>query len=206
MARIENIGMEEAVKRASLILKGGGIVLYPTDTLYGLAVDAGNEGALRALKELKGRDAKKPISILVCDIEMMDEYARVSDAARALAERHLPGPLTLVLPAKETVSKEIAEDGTVGVRIPNDEFCLVLSQAFGKAFTTTSANVAGEPTLSNVEDILAQFGAKKEVIALVVDDGPRAGGQFSTVVSFVNGTPEILREGAISKEELGLQS
>lgn len=203
IARLENIGIEEAVKRASLTLKGGGVVLYPTDTVYGLAVDASNEEALRRLKELKGRDAHKPISILVCDTEMMEAYGVMNEVAHGLAERHLPGPLTLVLPARENVSKEIAQDGTVGIRIPNDEFCLALSEAFGKAFTTTSANKAGEPTLASVEEILAQFGDAKGVITLVVDGGPREGGQSSTVVSCVTDTPVVLREGTISKEELG---
>ncbi len=202
--RIENVGIEESAKRASLILKAGGIVLYPTDTVYGLAVDAENGEALQRLKELKGRDAKKPISILVGDISMMEMYADVPDTARTLAEKHLPGALTLVLRAKETVSKEIAEDGTVGVRIPKDEFCLALSEAFGKAYTTTSANVAGEPTLSTVEEILAQFGEKKSAIALVVDDGLRNSGVSSTVVSCTGEVPEVLREGALSKEALGL--
>lgn len=190
-----------AAQKAAAVLVSGGIVLYPTDTLYGLAVDATNADALARLRDLKGREKDKPISIVVPSVGMIEEYAELIERTRTLAEKHLPGALTLVLRAKDTIPTELTKDGSIGIRIPNDPFCLALAQAFQKPFTATSANVSGEETLDTVGAILAQFGEKASMIALAIDDGPRAGGIPSTIV---NEKMHVLREGAIPREALRL--
>jgi len=202
------------------ILKNGGIVLYPTDTLYGLGVDALNVDALKKLKELKGRDEKKPISIIVADIAMAKEYADVTPLAEKLATAFLPGKLTLVLSVRMLAGKlpygnfqnasrkreqipvlpeELtAGTRTVGIRIPKNIFCTNLARDFGRPLTATSANVAGEEPQSSVSAILAQFGERAAMIDATIDAGELLESPPSTVVDARGDRPVILREGAIS--------
>lgn len=202
--RLTDDSHRQTITKTLNVLARGGIVLYPTDTLYGLAVDAHNPSALARLRLLKGRETKKPISIVVPSVEALDSYVHWNDTARVLAERHLPGALTLVLPAKAQVPAELQLIGQVGVRVPADAFSLTLAQAFGRAFTATSANLSGISTADSVDGILAQFGPRISEIDLVIDAGVRAGGVGSTVVTFKDSVPYILREGLISRTELGL--
>jgi L-threonylcarbamoyladenylate synthase len=201
--RLREERMRSALERARDVLARGGIVLYPTDTLYGLAVDAHNPGALARLRLLKGRETKKPISIVAHSVEALDAYVTWNDIARDLAARHLPGALTLVLPAQPSVPEEVQLIGQVGVRVPQDVFSRALATIYGGVFTATSANRSGETTQGTVHDILMQFGPRITEIDLVIDDGERAGGIGSTVVTFRDGTPYVVREGVISREQLG---
>ena len=203
--RTDYVGYEEAAEKAALILRAGGSVLYPTDTVYGLAVDATNASALERLAALKGRDPGKTPLVAVPDRAVIERFGQMNERANALAARFLPGPLTLVLKATSSCpSGVVRDDGTVGVRIPDDQFCQALSAAFGRAYTSTSANLAGEATAASIREILEQFGSAQEAIALAIDDGPREGNMPSTIVSCVTDVPEILREGALSREALGL--
>jgi len=204
IVRLTPDNLEEAAKKASEVLAAGGIVVYPTDTVYGLAVDALDMEALNRLKRLKGRDTKRPISIVVPDLKTMEECGTLNEAARAFASTHLPGPLTLVLPAHPYVPSELTLNGGVGVRIPNDPFCLTLARAYGRPFTTTSANQTHMTTPKTVTELVWHFGPRVSEIALIIDDGERAGGSGSTVVSCLEETPRILRQGVLSREELGL--
>jgi L-threonylcarbamoyladenylate synthase len=182
------------------------VYLYPTDTVFGLGVDATDERAVRELKELKGRPEGKPISIIVSSLEMLEEYAEISPLARKLIERYWPGKLTLVLKVKRGVVLPYAITGdtdTVGVRMPDNEIALGLVRKIGKPLTTTSANVAGEPTLSTVPEILAQFGEK--VTHIVHEEGwPKTLPESlpSTVIDATGGELLVLREGAIPVSEL----
>jgi L-threonylcarbamoyladenylate synthase len=193
-----------AVAVASRTLAQGGIVLFPTDTLYGLAVDALNTDALERLRELKGREKKKPISVIVPSVGEIKRYAEVSPQAQELAERFLPGALTLVLPSTLNLPEDLMLNGEIGIRVPNDAFALALAQSFGRPYTATSANRAGYPTLATPELILAEFGAKESYIDVLVDAGERSGGVPSTVVSVTGDEVKILREGTISREALGI--
>lgn len=201
---LSNSNVKETAARAASALSEGGIVLYPTDTIYGLGVDATNHAALVRLKELKGRDKKKPISVIMPDLATIERYAVLGGAARKLAEKFLPGALTLVLPVRDAAFSEITLNNAIGIRIPDDEFCRALSQAFGKPFTSTSANRAGRETARHTNEVLAQFGDRMSEVALVVDGGERKNELPSTVVSCIGETPHVLREGALSREALGL--
>ncbi|CAN5770294.1 L-threonylcarbamoyladenylate synthase [soil metagenome] len=196
--------MLERAQEAAHELESGGIVLFPTDTLYGLAVDARNADAVARLIALKGRNAEKAISIILPDVSAISDYAEVSDAARKLIEKYLPGPLTLVLPIKGSELGHLAPDGTIGIRVPDDSFTRALARAFKAPYTATSANVSGQPSLHTVSEILEQFGTAAGQIDLVVDDGPRKSALPSTVVRLVGDEIEILREGALSAADLGL--
>lgn len=202
--RLAQTTIAEAAQKAAGVLRKGGVVLYPTDTLYGLAVDALNRNAIATLKQLKARETRKPIAVVVPHHKALEEYAHMTDAARLLAERHLPGALTIVLPGSGRMPEDILLNGALGMRIPNDPFALALAEYFGTPYTATSANMSGLPTPPTVEDILAQFGPGIRHIDLVIDAGPRDSRQASTVVSVVGERVYVLREGAISKEDLGL--
>jgi L-threonylcarbamoyladenylate synthase len=181
---------------------GKDIILYPTDTLYGLGVDATDPEAVRKLRELKGRDEKKPISIIVADLRMAGEYAVVTPLAQKLADKFLPGKLSIVLTAKDNLPAELtAGTGTVAIRIPNHPVPLQLVRDFGRPITATSANIAGMPTELSVEKILAQFGNKAHLITRTIDGG-QLFGTPSTLVDARGDTPLILREGAISADQI----
>ncbi|MBU2103426.1 threonylcarbamoyl-AMP synthase, partial [Patescibacteria group bacterium] len=156
------------------------------------------------LRDLKGRDEKKPILIMLPSIDSLEDYAEMNEEAYRLAEEFLPGPLTLVLPAKKSVSYSLTFNRTVGIRIPNDPFCLALSAAFGKPITSTSANRAGMDTMDTIPEILTQFGFHAESIGLAIDVGSKGKSQPSTIVSVTESGVSVLREGALSREVLGL--
>lgn len=196
--------LTDAAKRAAQVLRKGGIVLFPTDTLYGLAADARNLPAIERLKRIKARHTKKPIHVVVRDHSALEEYVEMNDRARALAEAHLPGALTLVLPGLGNIPDEILLNGTLGVRIPNDPFTRALAEEFGFPYTATSANMTGLPTPGSVGAILEQLGRTASHIDLVIDDGLRESNAPSTVVAIVGDQAYVLREGAISKQELGI--
>lgn len=202
---IGEVGLEHAAQEAAQVLSDGGIVLYPTDTLYGLAVDIHNAQALEKLYALKQRSVNRTALLAVPSRDTIGFYGQMNEVALSLADRFLPGPLTLVLAATLSVPQGIIrDDQTVGIRMPNDPFCLALNGAFAAPYTSTSANVSDMPTLPTIDAILQQFGSAAKEITLCIDDGPRAGGVPSTIVSCVDAMPRIIREGAVSKEILGI--
>ncbi|HEY4516959.1 MAG TPA: L-threonylcarbamoyladenylate synthase [Candidatus Paceibacterota bacterium] len=210
MERLElnDASMGECVQRAAAVLARGGVIIYPTDTLYGLGADAFSDEAVGAVYAIKGRNENKPIHCVVADMEMAGRYAEVSDDARLLAKEFFPGALTLVLSAKggsASGGKKKPEFGhgigryrnTIGIRIPDNEFCLSLAREFGQPFTTTSANAAGKPHAFSINGILEQLGAVAARIDLTVDAGDILPRMASTVVDLSGEEPVILREGAI---------
>ncbi|OGG43461.1 threonylcarbamoyl-AMP synthase [Candidatus Kaiserbacteria bacterium RIFCSPHIGHO2_01_FULL_48_10] len=186
------------------ILQKGGIVLFPTDTIYGLGVDATNEEAVQRVRDLKGREEGKPISIMVSDMGMAESYAVVTPLAKRLADKFLPGKLTIVLEVKNTLPNELTVGtGSVGIRIPNHPLALQMVREFGKPITATSANVSDMPTFSSVPEILKQFGEKSTLINESIDAGPLPPSEPSTVVDARGEAPIVLREGAIRTEDFG---
>lgn len=204
LMRLQEAGMEKAVRKAVQILKKGGLILYPTDTLYGIGADATNPKALALLRELKGREKRKPISVIVPGVSRMPEYGLLNATALDLAARFLPGALTLVVPATERIPEELTLNGAVGLRVPADAFCTTLATAFGKPITATSANKSGRETPYTVREVLEQFGHDAHHLSLAIDDGERRGAGPSTVVSVTSDTPHILRKGVLTREMLGI--
>jgi L-threonylcarbamoyladenylate synthase len=182
------------------------MILYPTETTYGLGVNALDPEALETLYVLKGRDITKAVSWLVRNIEDIEEYGVMSPVARKIAEKFLPGPLTLVLPLQVSVQfGHDRERNAVGFRISSDAHAAALAERFmseyGAPITATSANVSAMSPCEHVEDIIAQFGEKASMITEVIDDGPRCG-MSSTVVRVEGDTIEIIREGAIPATDI----
>ena len=175
-------------------LRRGEVVAYPTETFYGLGVNALDELALARLRLLKGRGADKAISILISDVQMLDRVcSSVPPLGRQLMARHWPGPLTLVLPARPDLPQPLLQDGCVAVRISSHPTAQALVTAFGAPVTTTSANLAGEPPASTPEMVEEAFEGKCRVI----HGGVTQGGSASTIVRIRDGSIEVLRRGAI---------
>ena len=195
------------VSDAITALRAGGVIIYPTDTLYGLGADALSDEAVAKIYSIKGRDERKPIHCIVADMEMAEKFAEVNDEARKLAKEFFPGSLTLILKKRKGIETGIAKGiDTIGIRIPNNEFCLSLAREFGKPVTTTSANIAGVKPEKSVGKIIAQLGKSADLVDLAIDAGdPPADGTErlpSTIVDVSSGKPIILREGAIHVAEI----
>lgn len=182
------------------------IILYPTETLYALGVNALDYEALQKLYTLKGRDAEKVASWLVRNVSDISQYAELPEKAVKIAEQFLPGSLTLVLKVRDDVSdKVVAPDRTIGFRISTDPMTEKIIEAFMEEYdaplTCTSANVSGAPTFATPGEILQQFGEKAQMIDEIHDDGSRKG-LASTVVRVIGDTVTVLREGVISEQEI----
>ncbi len=203
--RVSEVGHQAAAEAAARALSYGSIVLLPTDTLYGLAVDALNKEAIERLRVVKGRESNKPISIIVPSVEDVSVFATMHAHAQEFAERHLPGALTLVVEAKTNVPDSLVLSGAIGIRVPNDAFTKELSRVHKQPYTATSANLSGQKTLANPMDIIVSLGEAAEMVSLVIDDGPREGMLPSTVVLYTGEVPLVLRDGALSREQLGIE-
>ncbi len=178
------------------------IYLYPTDTVYGLGVDAHDGTAVARLRALKGSRGEKHYSIAVSDIDMMREYAEVTPLAERLVKKFLPGKLTIILNAKN-LPNELSDDGTIGVRIPDHPVVHELIKKVGGPITATSANVSGLAPQATVSEILTQFGEKAKYIIYDTSwpqELPES--QPSTVVDARGESPIIIRLGAISESDL----
>ncbi len=188
------VGLERAVAEASRVVREGGLVIYPTDTVYGLGADPFNEGAVERAFEAKRREAK-PMPVLVSDLDAASRLVYVSDLARRLMEAFWPGALTIVLPSRGALPRRVTAGlSSVGVRMPSHPVALRLVEACGGALIGTSANISGQPPPRTVEEALAQLGGSVDV---AIDAGPALHGVPSTVVDLSSGEPKLLREGAV---------
>jgi len=202
--RLNDSNLAYLAGRAARVLRAGGVILYPTDTLYGLGADALSDLAFEKVCMIKDRDERRPIHAVFADLGMVEEYAEISPLGRRLAEAFLPGPLTLVFKKKPSVTTGIGHNlSSIGVRIPKNEFCLALAREFGKPFTTTSANVSGAESPATFDGITKQLGGNTKLIDLGIEGGALPAYLRSTVVDVRNHEPHILREGAISAAEIG---
>ncbi len=200
---LENASLDAVASEASRVLSRGGIILYPTDTIYGLGCDALSDEAVKKIYILKGRREEKNISCVVSDRAGIEKLGVITRDVEILVKHFLPGALTLVLPKHDHITSGIARGrDTVGVRIPNHPFSLSLARTFGRPITATSANISGMPTENTIEKILAQFGKKADLIDLVIDAGILPSSLPSTVIDCTVSPPRILREGAISSKDI----
>ena len=184
-----------ALGEAAAVLKHGGVVAFPTETFYGLGAAALDRRAVRRIFELKGRPETKPLLVLVDSIAMAATVAEVGDRARALAARHWPGALTLVLRARPHVPEEItAGAGTIGVRVSPHPVAQGLVRALGGPVTAPSANPSGLEPPTTAARVLAHF---EGAVEMVLDGGPTPGGEPSTVLDLTVEPPRILRQGAV---------
>lgn len=186
-------------KKALNVLSNGGLVIFPTETSYGIGADATNEEAVKKLIIYKNRPEGKAISIAVSDIEMAEKYVELNNTAKNIYKSFLPGPVTVISKSKGKVSSLIeAENKTLGVRIPNYSLILKLINEFGKPITATSANLSGGKTPYKIEDILLNIGQnKKDLIDLIIDAGDLPKNPPSVVIDTTGEELVEIRKGRI---------
>ena len=189
--------LDRKVRAAALLLRVGGIVAYPTDTLYGLGVDAFNAAAVERVFLAKGRARDQGLPVLLADASQLELVAtNVSHQAMRLAEHFWPGALTIVLRRSPDLPAVVSGGApTVAVRVPNHEVPVRLVRELDSPITGTSANKTGAADPVSVEEVEAQLGPWLDYI---IDLGPAPQGEASTIVDMSNARPRILREGAIS--------
>lgn len=178
------------------VLRAGGVIGFPTDTAYGLGADPFNEVAVSRIFHLKGRPETKPILLLVDSIQMTESLTNPTPLFRTVAQAFWPGPLTIVLPARNHVPATVtAGTNTVGVRWPLAPFATRLVKGLGGAVTATSANASGQPACVTSDEVRHQLG---DSLALMIDGGilPERGG--STILDLSTDVPTVLREGPVS--------
>jgi len=193
--------LDQAVDKAVEALRCGEIVVYPTETLYALGADAASPAALRRLFAAKAREAGKPVALIAADPAMGFAIAQdIPGAARRLAKAFWPGPLTLVMPAKAGLPESlVGADGGVGVRVSSHPVARALARRLGRPITATSANSAGQPPSTTIEQARAAFGRKVKVY---LEGDVLGGSPPSTVVAFDREAIKVLRTGAIPRRRL----
>ena len=180
------------ITRTAQLLREGGVVAYPTDTVYGLGCDITVKAGLERIRRMKGTDAKKPMSFVCSDLTAISRYARVSNFAYRILKRCLPGAYSFVLPAtKETPRMAQSKQKTVGIRIPDHPVPLALVSELGNPIITTSANRTTEEVITDPVDLEREFGSQA---GMILDCG-HLPEQPSTVISLVGDEVTILREG-----------
>lgn len=195
MSHVDTWPLEEI----AALLQDGGIIAYPTETIYGLGVDALNEKAIKRLFEIKLRALDKPVSVLVKDTQMLSRVvSRVPQVARPIMEKYWPGPVTIIFSASgEIPSTLTGQTGTIGVRISPHPFVRHLFDVFDSPLTSTSANITGGRSLMEPEDILRTFGS---LIDLVIGMSEFMEGKGSTLIDVTGEKPKIVREGIVEVE------
>ena len=193
--------LHEQLRPAVEILRAGGMVAYPTETFYGLAVDAVNRDAIKKIFAVKQREESQPLLILIPDRPYLSRYAiAVPPQAETLMDRFWPGPLTIIFEASPHLPAELcAHTGTVAIRMSPHPVAQALVEAFGGALTSTSANLSGLPSTTTADEVQQQLG---EGIDLIIDAGPTAGGKPSTIVDVTVPSLRLVRQGAIGFDEI----
>jgi len=192
---------QATINRAADSLLSGGVVAYPTESFYGLAVDVTNEEAIKRLFFVKRRRAGSPVLILIPSVELLSQYAvRIPPIAHQLINAFWPGGLTLVFEAAPTVSPLLTGGtGKIGIRFSSHSVATALTRAVGAPISGTSANISGEPACRNAQEVLNSLG---EGVSLILDGGETTGKVGSTVLDVTVHPLRILREGMVAKEQL----
>ena len=187
--------------KAFAALDNGGVVVFPTDTLYGLGADVFSLPALQRIFAIKGRPAELALPVLVAGLDQVESVALpMSNQAQELAERFWPGPLTLVMRRSPELPDLVTGGAdTVAVRMPAHRIPLALARRLGRPITGTSANLSGQPDLLDLDSIENQLG---NLVDYIIRSGPPPEGTGSTVVDITRKEPRLLREGSISLEEI----
>jgi L-threonylcarbamoyladenylate synthase len=196
-----SLSLQKQIEKAVKILKKGGLVAFPTDTVYGLGAAVNISEAVERVFEVKKRPKDTALPVLIAEKDQIAEVAKeVPELAWLLADRFLPGALTIVLNKSKAIPDVVTGGGkTVALRIPAHPVPLKLIRDLGNPIVGTSANLSGKPSRLTAEEVYAQLGDK---VDMIIDGGQCPGGKESTVIDLTTKTPTVLREGAIAKEAL----
>lgn len=190
----------ETRSEAAGIIAAGGVIAFRTDTFYGLGADPFNSRAIRKIRQLKSREDTKPILLLISDESEVDRFIQQAAFFKLVARKHWPAPLTLIGVSRPEVPAALtANTHSLGVRLPDDDNVRALVRACGGALTATSANVSGQPPARTAQEVETYFPAG---IDLIVDGGEVTATEASTVLDVTSSEVCLVREGAISRDEL----
>lgn len=191
--KINPDNQEKEIKTVLNVLKEGGTVIYPTDTLYGLGANAFNHDAVKKIFEIKNRPLNKPISVCVSNVDDIQKIAYINKSVEKQIKNLFPGPFTVILKKKDNILPILTSGREkIGIRIPDNEICKMISKEF--PITTTSANISGEKMPESIDEIIEQLD---DAVDLIIDAGTYKERIHSTVIDMTVSPPEILRSGAL---------
>ncbi len=194
---------EEAIIEAAKVMLGGGTVIFPTDTVYGLGCDATNETAVRRVFKIKGRDETKPLSVMARDMAMVKKVAFIDGKLERALETIWPGAITVILwrrhklPAVLSAGRE-----TIGLRIPDYKFTFCLAENMGRPFVATSANISSQQATTKIGEVMKYFEKSVSRPDLVLDAGDLKFSEPSTVLDLTTAKPKITRIGPVNPKKL----
>ncbi|MBU1131267.1 threonylcarbamoyl-AMP synthase [Patescibacteria group bacterium] len=208
---LDKKNQKSAINLAVRILKNGGVIVYPTETAYGLGADFFNPRAIKKVYRIKGRNFKKPLSVIVSSFVMAKRIVKFNQKSLQLARKYWPGALTLILNVEFRISNqnrisnfeiknsklEIINYKTLGLRVSSNKLAMAIVRKFGRPITATSANISGRGECYSAAEIINQFKNKKHQPDLLIDAGALPKRKVSTVIKVSNGKVEVLRKGAI---------
>lgn len=207
------------IKKAAAILKRGGVIAFPTDTVYGLGANALNKKAVLRIYQIKKRDKNKPLIILLGRKKDAEKYAYLTAIDKRLTAKFWPGPLTLVLKAKKSIPDYLTKKWTIGLRMPRNKIIIALTRTCEFPLATTSANLSGKASATSAQEVAEKLGfpgdlshialAKREALAktgdkidLIIDGGETKSNIASTVLDTISKIPKIIRQGKITLNEI----
>lgn len=198
---VRNGYQEAKLKEIATIIKNGGLVLFPTETVYGIGTNGLEKKAVQKIYEVKKRDKKNPINLLVSSMAMIEEITQdISPLEYKLMEAFFPGPFTIILKRKKIVPDIVtANSDLVGIRMPSNDISKKLVELAGVPIAAPSANISGKPSGTNLIDIIDEFS---EHLDFVIDGGKSKIGMESTIVRVIGNVPHILRPGSITPEQI----
>lgn len=189
---------QNQIEEAAKILKEGGLIAFPTETVFGFGVIFDNVNSYNRLIEVKRRPPEKPFTLMLSDVEDISKYAYIDERARKLINKYMPGQFTIILKAKEDLPQYcVSNEGNVGIRISSDNFVREMIRKVHKPLLVPSANRSGEPSLTTSEDVVSTF--KDELDAIII--GESTSKVASTIVLLDNDV-KVIREGQIKKEDV----
>jgi L-threonylcarbamoyladenylate synthase len=191
----------EIAREAARCIRDGGVILYPTDTIYGIGCDASNEKAVEKIFKIKNRSASNPALMLASSVPMVESIVEeISPLAFRLMNKFWPGPLTLLFkPKKKMPQLLISGDNKIGIRIPANQFCLFMIEQFNTPIVSTSANLSGVQTSGKISELKKIFFGK---VDLIIDSGDLGNIRPSTIVDVTSEPAVVVRDGAITREEV----
>ena len=189
------------LNKAAEFIRKGKIVIFPTETVYGIGTNGLDENAVKKLFEVKQRPLNKPITLLVSNKEMIELVAKdITEIEYKIMEKFFPGPLTIILKKKDIVPNIVtAGQDTVGIRMPGEEIARKLVELANVPIAAPSANITGKPSGTNLQEIMKDFEGK---VDFAIDGGDSELGIGSTIVQVIDGRPQILRQGSITLEQI----